>query len=163
MATEPNDLYSRDFYAWTREQAQALRAAANRHSNSVAQVDWAHVAEEVEDLGNEQRHAVESQLERLMVHLLELQHSPSARPRFGWQRSVLSARAAIAARWSPALARAVEPRLETIYRRARKMAASELQEHEEFAAAEALPADRPYTLEQLRDENWYPAEPDRTA
>jgi hypothetical protein len=43
-------------------------------------LDLVHLAEEVEDLGSEQRWAVESQLERIIEHLLKLEHSPSGSP-----------------------------------------------------------------------------------
>ena len=85
MATRPEQLYKDDFYAWTREQAGALRQLADQRWNGP--LDLLHLAEEVEDLGSEQRWAVESQLERIIEHLLKLEHSPSAAPRQGWERT----------------------------------------------------------------------------
>ena len=71
-------LYEKDFYAWTRRQAKALRALARTRPN--VPVDWQHLIEEVEALGRSERHAVESQLRRLLVHLLKLSASPAAWP-----------------------------------------------------------------------------------
>jgi hypothetical protein len=48
--------YDTDFYAWTQAQVDALRA------KDWAALDLPHVIEEIADLGNEQRHAVESHL-----------------------------------------------------------------------------------------------------
>jgi hypothetical protein len=41
----PTDLYERDYYTWTQEQARALR------EHRTEELDWANVAEEIEDLG----------------------------------------------------------------------------------------------------------------
>ena len=64
MATRAERLYKDDFYAWTRDQASALRRLADQRWNGP--LDLLHLAEEVEDLGSEQQWAVESQLERII-------------------------------------------------------------------------------------------------
>ena len=53
MATRPEQLYKDDFYAWTREQAGALRHLADQRWNGP--LDLLHLAEEIEDLGSEQQ------------------------------------------------------------------------------------------------------------
>jgi Domain of unknown function DUF29 len=50
MATSAERLYKEDFYAWTREQAAALRRLADERWNGP--LDLLHLAEEVEDLGD---------------------------------------------------------------------------------------------------------------
>jgi DNA-binding PucR family transcriptional regulator len=82
MASRPEDLYREDFYAWTRDQAAALRQLAEARWNGP--LDLAHLAEEVEDLGSEQKWAIESQLERIIEHTLKLEYSPAADPRRKW-------------------------------------------------------------------------------
>ena len=67
--------YETDFYAWTQQQAAALRA------KDWAALDRAHVAEEIEDVGHSVRFAVESQLARLLFHLLKRRYDPPPRPR----------------------------------------------------------------------------------
>ena len=79
MSIATEDLYESDFYAWTRAQAGALRGLAEARWNGP--LDLARLAEEVEDLGSEQQWAVESQLERIIEHLLKLEYSPSTNPR----------------------------------------------------------------------------------
>ena len=76
MPTRAERLYKDDFYAWTRNQASALRRLADERWNGP--LDLLHLAEEVEDLGSEQQWAVESQLERILEHLLKLEHSPNS-------------------------------------------------------------------------------------
>lgn len=53
MGTRAQRLYKEDFYAWTRDQAAALRRLADQRWNGP--LDVLHLAEEVEDLGSEQR------------------------------------------------------------------------------------------------------------
>ena len=64
-----SELYDRDYYAWVQDQVDALR------QHRIEDVDWENVAEEIEDLGKSQRHSVESQMVRLLEHLLKLQYA----------------------------------------------------------------------------------------
>lgn len=68
-------LYERDFYAWTIEQAQALRAGR------VGELDVAHLAEEIEDLGKAEFSKLESALRLILLHLLKWDHQPERRSR----------------------------------------------------------------------------------
>jgi hypothetical protein len=54
------DLYEHDFFAWTRRQSRELRRFARTRPN--LPLDLARIAEEIADLGKEQRNAV-SQLD----------------------------------------------------------------------------------------------------
>ena len=56
----------------------------------------AHLAEEVEDLGSSVQHAIESHLERLLLHLLEGRYDPAQEPRRGWRLTIPHARREIA-------------------------------------------------------------------
>ena len=76
-ATKP--LYDTDFLAWSREQAEALRAAARGGTNQP--IDWENVAEEIESLGISQRSALSSQIRRIIRHFLKLEFSSAAAPR----------------------------------------------------------------------------------
>jgi hypothetical protein len=53
-------LYDEDFVAWSKQQAEALRAAARGGSNQ--QLDWENLAEEIGSLGKSQRSALGSQI-----------------------------------------------------------------------------------------------------
>jgi len=112
--------YDDDFYAWAQAQAVAL---LDKHWD---QVDIAHVAEEIEALGNEQRHAVESHLRILLAHLLKWKYQPRRRRR-GWQASILHARAEITRRLerSPSLQPAWAEMLAWAYPKASRLAATE--------------------------------------
>ena len=43
--------YDEDFFAWTRHQAELLRAVRSRGADLPAGIDLDHLAEEIEDLG----------------------------------------------------------------------------------------------------------------
>ena len=154
MATRPEQLYEDDFYAWTREQAGALRRLADQRWNGP--LDLLHLAEEVEDLGSEQQWAVESQLERVIEHLLKLEHSPSPEPRRQWMISVNSARGEIRRRLTGTIRREVEPGLADRYSLARRNAGLALLDHGEKDAACALPQDCPYSFADLVADEWWP-------
>ena len=144
--------YDDDFFAWTQYQAQVLRsmpAPDNRF-------DREHVAEEIEDLGKNERDAVRSQVRRILEHFLKLEYSPAADPRYGWRGSIIDARAELDDRLSPTLRRDVSLVLGKLYATARKRIASDLEDHGEPDAAAALPAECPYTFAQILADDWYP-------
>jgi hypothetical protein len=63
-------LYDDDVLEWSEHQAALLRrVAAGERLND--QVDWANVVEEIESVGREQLHAVESPLVHALLHLLK--------------------------------------------------------------------------------------------
>ncbi|HSA81909.1 MAG TPA: DUF29 domain-containing protein [Geminicoccaceae bacterium] len=155
MATRPDQLHKDDFYAWTRDQAAVLRRLAEQRWNG--RLDLRHLAEEVEDLGMQARNAVRSQIERVIEHLLQLEHSPAAEPRAAWMNSVDDARARTEDAMTPTIRREAELLLSTLYRRARRRAGRDLVAHGENEATAALPADCPYALDDLITEEWWPA------
>jgi Domain of unknown function DUF29 len=135
-----------DFYAWTQAQAAALRA------KDWAALDLAHLAEEVEDVGNCVRFALESHLVLLLLHLLKLANGPTARPRSGWRVTVANAREEIAKRATGALQWQPGAYLPDAYRPARRHVA---------LAMDRPPADFPkacpWTIEQVLDADFWPA------
>jgi len=66
-----SELYDRDFFLWTQEQAAALRTV--RKSN--LPLDWDNLAEEIESLGESQRAELNWQVRRVLRHLSELEVS----------------------------------------------------------------------------------------
>jgi hypothetical protein len=154
MATRQEDLYAEDYYAWTQDQAEALRRLAEARWNGP--LDLAHLAEEVEDLGTEVRNAVRSHLRRIIEHCLKLEHATATEPRPGWMRTIANARAEIADRLTPTIRRDAEAMLPRLYTQARRVAALGLVEHGEPGAADALPEACPYSVEQFLNEEWLP-------
>jgi len=118
--------------------------------------DRERVADEIEDLGKSECDTVRSQVDRIIEHLLKLQFSPADQPRLGWMRSITDARRILGDKLSPTLRRDIETRLATLYEDARYATELALSEFGEERAAEGLPPECPYTLEQVLEKRWYP-------
>ncbi len=145
--------YDTDFFAWTQAQGAAIRRAGAERLN--ADIDWENVAEEIETLGRSDRDALESHLETILEHLLKLMVSPSRDPRADWKLSVLKARNHADRKITASLRRIVEPRLPAMHRHARKAAAIGLER--DGLTLDDLPDPCPWTLDQLLDEDFWPA------
>jgi len=113
--------YNTDLYTWTRAQAAALRA------KDWAALDIAQLAEEIESLGNEQVHAVESHLVVVLTHPLKWCYQPQRRSR-GWRTSVRVGRQQIARRLrrNPGLRPDLPTLLTDAYADARKRAMDDI-------------------------------------
>jgi len=148
--------YDDDFYAWTQYQAEVLRTLRTRDNR----FDREHLAEEVQDLGNSYRDAVRSQVRRILLHILKLDYSPARDPRADWMDSIDDARAEIEDKLTASLRRDIEEMLPRLYARARKRVVRDLQRHGEDEAGRSLPAQCPYTIDQIIAEDWYPEQTD---
>jgi hypothetical protein len=150
--TRAASTYDMDFFAWTREQAAALRAL--RRSRWNGPLDLANLAEEIEDLGKEQRHAVRSWLLQIMVHLLLLQVSRAEDARPGWMDEIDAARDSIEARLSPSLRRDLERQAPAIHAKARRRVIARLERYGEPQTVSLVPEDAPFTLDEALREGW---------
>jgi Domain of unknown function DUF29 len=119
MATKAAELYDEDFYAWTQQQAEALRT----HFRGDNRLDVEHLAEELEDLGKSDLQAVESFIEHIIAHLLKLDYSGHVAPRAHWRAEIVNFRQNIDRKISPSIRRTVGRNLDELYRRARQTAA----------------------------------------
>ena len=144
--------YDDDFYAWTQYQAEVLRTLPTSDNR----FDREHLAEEIEDLGKSERDAVRSQVERILLHFLKLAYSPARDPRFDWMDSIAEARSALANKLSPTLRRDSEGALSKLYASARRRAILQLSGHREYMAAQSLPTECPFTIDQIIADDWYP-------
>jgi hypothetical protein len=144
--------YDEDFYAWTQYQAEVLRSLRTDDNR----FDREHLAEEIEDLGKSERDTVESQIVKILEHLLKLAYSPADRPRYGWMGSIADARRILRKRLTPTLRRYVEDDLAELYRDGREAAELSLRDHGEHDAAVILPASCPFSLDRILDREWYP-------
>ena len=147
-------LYETDFYAWARQQAEALRQLQATRPN--LPLDLGHLIEEVDGLADNKLGAVKGQLSRIMVHYLKLEFSPAPAPRRKWEISIVDAQNEIDRDMTPSLRPEAEQALPRVYKGARRLAAAEFRAHDEPDAAAALPGTCPYSLDQLLDETWHP-------
>lgn len=109
-----------DLYSWARRQAELLRAGR------LSEIDAAAIAEEIDDVGEEQYDKLESALRVLLLHLLKWDHQTSMRSR-SWTLTIREQRrrAERQLRKNPGLRSQVEEALGAAYEDARIEAASE--------------------------------------
>ena len=136
--------YEEDFAAWAEAQAEALRAGR------LDALDLANLAEEIGDLSNRERDAVESH-ETLVMHLLKWRYQPDRRSR-SWEATIKVARRNIAKllRRSPSLRRELAAALDEVYPNARIRAGAAT-----GLADDAFPGACPFSLDQVTGD-WMP-------
>lgn len=73
--------YEEDFYGWVSASIMLLK------QKRFDEMDIDHLIEELEDMGNNKKHALVSRLAQLIFHLLKWQHQPDFRGR-SWEASI---------------------------------------------------------------------------
>jgi len=155
-------LYDEDFVAWSKQQAEALRAAG-RGTNQP--LDWENLAEEIEDLGRSVRHELRHQLTRIQRHLIKLSHSPARYPRRGWRESVREARSEIETllNENPSLRGELDRFAAEQLPQAIKLAAADLDDYRELDTTRRRAVfSTSFTVDQVMSD-WFPLEPSRGA
>lgn len=140
-----------DFYAWFLDQANVLRV----HQPDF--VDWAELAEELEDMALRTKHELAGHLEELFAHLLKLQYEPSENERGRerqWKLHLAEHRNRVNDLLddSRVLRNMFEDFKRKAYPRGCQLASIALGErfHGEF------PPEPPWTDEQIRDDEFFP-------
>jgi len=140
-------LYQEDYSLWIEQTTQQLR---ERNADSL---DWQHLAEEIEDLGKELKHKVDSYLKQLLIHLLLYQYWTEEKERcgIGWRIEVNNFRDEL--EWlfeSKSLYNYFLTRIDLIYIKARRQAILKTQLNEHI-----FPTICPFSVEQiLTDESF---------
>jgi Domain of unknown function DUF29 len=139
-------LYDRDFYLWLQETAQLLR------NGEFDRLDIENLVEEIESMGRSDKHAVESNLEVVLMHLLKYKYQSGRRSK-SWRLTLFEHRDRLrkAFRESPSLRPCLASEFEDCYRNARKKASIETD-----LPIATFPPDSPFTPEQVLDEDYLP-------
>ena len=139
-------LYDRDFYAWSREQAELLRAG------KLAEADIENIAEEIDSMGRTEKRELISRLTALLLHLLKWRCQPGKRGP-SWEASIANQRDDIADHLddNPSLKPLLPQALASAYRKASR----------EAVAGTGLPSATfpeacPWTVEQALDGGFWP-------
>ncbi|WEK52258.1 MAG: DUF29 domain-containing protein [Candidatus Kaistia colombiensis] len=141
----PTD-YEDDVYLWLYEQIELLR------QKRIQEVDLPNLIEELGDMGSEKLHALESAYRLLLAHLLKWKYQPQKRSS-SWEITIGRERDNIEGREreSRTLTTQAKSIVDRMYRRAVREAAIET-----GLPRETFPAECPWTLEQLRNEDFLP-------
>ena len=95
--------YETDIVLWSEHQAALLRRRAAGELVNDAELDWPNIAEEIESVGNEQRHAVESLLLRALIHMLKAPAWPQSQDVPHWQAEMRVFRSQARRRFVPSM------------------------------------------------------------
>jgi hypothetical protein len=145
----PTTLYDQDFYTWTQHQARLLR------EGRLQEIDIAHLAEEIEDMGKSEARSLQSQLERLIAHLLKWTYQPEQRQTSSnsWRASIRDARNRVKDTLleSPGL----KPKLPELFLKAYLGAVNWAVEETNLPET-IFPEGCPWRLEQALDDGFWP-------
>ena len=142
--------YDRDLYSWAIEQAALLRAGR------IAEADASNIAEELDDVGNEQHRRLQSALRVILLHLLKWDYQPTRRSRSWWSSITVQrnqVRRALAN--NPGLKPRIGLAVAEAYDDARVQAAAQTR-----VDYRVLPERCPFTFEQIMERpiDWPPAD-----
>jgi hypothetical protein len=141
----PSDtLYRDDIYAWSKQQAEALRELQRRAPSNG--VDWANVIEEIEDVGGNVLKAVRSALKQLFIHLIKAASAPGAGSVPHWSGEIVEFQDQAADDFTASMRHNLD--LDEVWRKARKIAVARLAEAD-LPIGEGVPTRCPFTLDQL--------------
>jgi hypothetical protein len=109
------DLYDTDVLRWSEQQADLLRRLA-RGERVNEQIDWENVTEEIEYVGRDQLHAVQSLLRQALLHMLKAEAWPLNRDAPTWRSDAIGFRQQAADRYAPSMRQRLD--VARIYRQA---------------------------------------------
>ena len=139
-------LYEEDLAAWATETARLLR------ERRFDEIEIEDVAEEIEDMGKSQRHALGSRLTVVLLHLLKWKYQPNKHSR-SWQSTIVTQRRELRQllKQSPSLKREVAESVKEVYPDAVDVAAVET-----GLSATTFPSECPFSPEQVLDRTYLP-------
>ena len=139
-------LYESDFNLWLENNVALLK------QRKFTQMDIKNLIEEIEDMGNNRKDALESNLMRVFQHLLKWKYQPQKRSN-SWRASITehSLRLNKALKKSPSL----KPYFQTVYEECYQDA-SLIASRETGIEIEIFPVDCPFTTEQVLNPDYLP-------
>ena len=137
-----SDLYDEDILLWSEHQAELLRRLASGEPMN-ERPDWANIIEEVESVGREQLHAVESLLFQALLHMLKAEGWPQSRDVENWLSDARGFRVRARRRFVPSMRRNLD--IAGIYGDALKALPARM----DGQPPQAVAPDCPMTLDEL--------------
>ena len=109
--------YDSDILTWSEHQSDLLRRLA-RGEKVNEQIDWENVAEEIESVGRDQLHAVQSLLRQALIHMLKAEAWPESRDAPAWRADAFNFRTQAADRFVPSMRQRLD--LARLYHQAKR-------------------------------------------
>ena len=138
--------YDKDFYAWSLHNAALIR------EGKLSEVDFEHVAEEIESMGKANRRELISRLAVLLAHLLKWKFQPGLRGN-SWKYTIKTQRFEVRdiLNESPSLNHELDEKLNHAYEKALILAVEET-----GLSQNAFPETSPFSLAEALNENFFP-------
>jgi Domain of unknown function DUF29 len=143
--SQPSE-YDKDFYAWSLHNAALIR------EGKLSEVDLEHVAEEIEDMGKNNRRELMSRLAVLLAHLLKWRFQPERRGN-SWKYTIKRQRFEVQdlLKESPSLKYELAKQLDHAYEKALITAVEET-----GLSQNTFPETSPFSLTEALDGNFFP-------
>ena len=143
-----NTLYDTDFYLWIDQQANYLK------KQDILNLDWQNLTEELESLGREQKHKVDSYLKQVLIHLLLYKYWNTEKDycAAGWEEEITNFRDEL--EWlleSRSLYNYCIEKMEIIYLKARQRVIKKT-----GLPPSLIPLECPFEFSQIFDVNYLP-------
>lgn len=103
-----SDLYEADILEWSQRQATLLRRRAAGELVNDNDLDWSNIAEEIEDVGSNRLHAVESLLVQALRHMLKAEAWPLSRDAPTWRADAIDFRRQARRRFVPSMRQKID-------------------------------------------------------
>jgi Domain of unknown function DUF29 len=100
--------YDTDILMWSERQAALLRRRAAGELINEADLDWSNIAEEIEDVGSNRLHAVESLLVQALRHMLKAEAWPLSRDAPIWRADAIDFRRQARRRFVPSMRQKID-------------------------------------------------------
>lgn len=141
--------YEQDFLRWTEEQVALFR------SGKLSELDLDNIFEELEDMGKEQKVALQSLLRNIIIHLLKLDLSPSTDPRPAWVEEITEFRDQAQTRIeeTPSLKHYADGLFIKAWPQAKRAAEKSFEAYHENVS---VPDENPYSLDQVLNHDYLP-------
>ncbi len=100
--------YDSDILVWSEHQADLLRRRAAGKLVNDAEMDWPHIAEEIEDVGRSELRGVESLLVQALRHMLKAEAWPLSRDAPNWRADAIDFRRQARRRFLPSMRQRID-------------------------------------------------------
>jgi predicted DNA-binding ribbon-helix-helix protein len=144
--TKTPSLYEQDYLLWIETTLNQLR------QGRLTELDLTNLIEEIEDMGNSQKLALESNLRVLLMHLLKWKYQQNKRTN-SWKYTIVEHRKRIikSFKTSPSLKRYFEQVFPECYQDAKDLAVAET-----GLSEETFPDRCPFDREDVLNSNYFP-------
>ena len=141
-----SSLYNQDFYLWLEATANQLK------EGRFNEIDLDNLIEEIESMGRSEKHALESNLVVILMHLIKYKYQPQKRSN-RWLSTIIEYRRRLrrSLKDSPSLNHYLNEVFDECYQDARKQAALETN-----LSLDSFPLECVFTLEETLDSDFLP-------